>query len=177
MNIHTQAQDEWQSLKAQRTFYIDIKENFGKHLAETDAKIRAATAELSTLLERHAEATAKIGEFDRLLLALERTFQVSPQPVQVPEAVQRVPTQETPELIRVSRVVRYMQKMHGLDVTRQTVYNWINCGVRGVKLRSQIMPCTQSAYSFNPPKRGHYLTTTTAWVDEFLAALSQHSNL
>jgi hypothetical protein len=78
--------------------------------------------------------------------------------------------------VRVSLVVRHIEKAHGLGVTRQTVYNWIKSGVGGIKLRSQVTPIAEQPHRFHVSKRGHYLTTSIAWVDEFLAAIS-HSPL
>jgi len=75
--------------------------------------------------------------------------------------------------IRLSRIVRHIERVYGLGVTRQTIYNWVKFGIRGVKLQSQMTPIAEKQHRFNVSKRGHYLTTTIAWVDEFLAAVSQ----
>lgn len=40
------------------------------------------------------------------------------------------------ELMRLSDVPRYMRINHSTDVTRQTVYNWVKTGVKGVKLQA-----------------------------------------
>lgn len=36
--------------------------------------------------------------------------------------------------MRIGKVPEYVLQNHGLKVSRQTIYNWINVGVQGVKL-------------------------------------------
>jgi len=62
------------------------------------------------------------------------------------------------ELRPLSDVPEYLLKRYGETVTRQTVYNWMKRGKRGVKLRT----CKKSPMSRQP-------YTTWEWVRDFIA--------
>lgn len=67
------------------------------------------------------------------------------------------PKPPPPKKITVNEAARYVRTHHHADVTRQTVYNWINKGVKGIKLRVLQV--------------GHRRWTTKEWVDAFLNSL------
>lgn len=39
-----------------------------------------------------------------------------------------------PTLLKIAAVVKYVKSKHGLEITRQTVYNWMAHGKKGTKL-------------------------------------------
>lgn len=60
-----------------------------------------------------------------------------------------------PKRIKISEAARYVRTHHHADCTRQTVYNWVKNGVKGVKLQVH--------------KIGARMLTTKEWVDAFLS--------
>jgi hypothetical protein len=59
-----------------------------------------------------------------------------------------------PKMIPLADVVPYLAERHGLNVTRQTVYNWARSGRRGQFLRTT--------------RQAGQLRTTEGWVNDFL---------
>lgn len=60
-----------------------------------------------------------------------------------------------PKRIKLADAVRYVKEQHGIEVTRQTIYNWRKSGKQGRKL-----PCVTAA--------GNIYTTEEA-LDDFVA--------
>lgn len=42
--------------------------------------------------------------------------------------------------LKIGKIPEFVQKNYGFDVSRQTVYNWINKGVRHEKLQTFTVP-------------------------------------
>jgi transposase-like protein len=59
----------------------------------------------------------------------------------------------------MSDVPAYLDREHGIEVSRQTVYNWVKKGVRGTTLQTI--------------RKGGKLYTTEARVDDFVANLDR----
>lgn len=72
------AEEDRHLLLAQRAFYVDMLERFPTYLARLDAKVTAAEAERSSLIQKHDAAAGKIVECDRMLAALEKTYHLTP---------------------------------------------------------------------------------------------------
>lgn len=64
-----------------------------------------------------------------------------------------------PKRLKISEVPGYLDREHSIEVTRQTVYNWVKNGVRGSKLRTI--------------RKANKLYTTEGWVDDFVSTLSR----
>ena len=62
-----------------------------------------------------------------------------------------------PKRLKISEVPEYLDRVHEVDATRQTVYNWVNKGRRGTHLRTV--------------RKAGTLFTTEAWVDQFVSSL------
>jgi len=70
-----------------------------------------------------------------------------------------MPTPRTPpKLLKINDAPAYIERKYGVEVTRQTMYNWIRRGVRGEKLRST--------------RKVNKLYTTEGWIDDFVDRIS-----
>jgi len=63
---------------------------------------------------------------------------------------------QPPKRLTMTEAAVYVAREHGLVVTRQTIYNWVKTGRRGVKLQAT-------------KKAGRLLTTRKA-CDDFVAS-------
>ena len=63
-----------------------------------------------------------------------------------------------PKKLKLSEVPAYLDRQHEIEVTRQTVYNWVKKGRKGTTLRTV--------------KKAGTICTTEKWVDDFLANIS-----
>lgn len=64
--------------------------------------------------------------------------------------------------MQIGKVPAYVLGKHGLKITRRTVYNWIEKGVRGCQLATRIIPDLKK-------RGGQVHVTTPADVDQFFA--------
>jgi hypothetical protein len=65
---------------------------------------------------------------------------------------------KSPEALTIDDARAYIQRQHRLDVTRQTIYNWIKAGKGDVKLGSIT--------------RGGQMFTTEREVDVFMSSIA-----
>lgn len=59
-----------------------------------------------------------------------------------------------PKRLKLGEVPAYIYNKYGVEVSRQTVYNWAKKGVRGIRLRTI--------------RKANKWWTTAAWVDDFV---------
>lgn len=64
-----------------------------------------------------------------------------------------------PKRLKINEVPSYVDRKHGEEITRQTAYNWIRNGVRGVRLQAI--------------RKAGKLYTTERWVDDFMDNLGR----
>ena len=66
----------------------------------------------------------------------------------------------SPELMKLKRVPWYIRTTYGTEVTRQTIYNWVKTGVKGIKLKTVAVVNLHC-----------YIRTAKEWVDQFFRDL------
>lgn len=59
-----------------------------------------------------------------------------------------------PKRMKMSEVPRYVQYHYGIEISRQTAYNWAKTGIRGVQLKTV--------------RKAGKLFTTKGWLDDFI---------
>jgi hypothetical protein len=70
-----------------------------------------------------------------------------------------------PRRLKLAMVPDYIEGTRGTLVTKMTVYNWVNKGVRGEKLKV-ILGRTHPKATYKSVR-----LTTPEWVDDFLARI------
>lgn len=66
-------------------------------------------------------------------------------------------------LLKIAAVVKYVKSKHGLEISRQTIYNWMDTGRNGAKLEYFEAESDPSSIFKN------IRVTTTEKVDAFLS--------
>ena len=67
-----------------------------------------------------------------------------------------------PQAIKLAAVPNFLMDRYGLEVTRQTIYNWANKGLRDEKLQTMLIQGKPTA------KHPKIRVTTAAWITAFL---------
>lgn len=67
-----------------------------------------------------------------------------------------------PHQLKIGQVPKYLKNKYDLDVTRQTVYNWISKGLRNDSLQYVMVKGKPTS------RHPHVRVTTEEWVDSFL---------
>lgn len=66
-----------------------------------------------------------------------------------------------PTRLKIAEIPAYVEKTHGLKISKQTAYNWMNKGMRDETLQFITVPGKRNS------KHPNVRVTTTEWVDDF----------